>query len=67
MYVLLRVEGATDSLALAKSLVTDTRLGLAPGIAFGPECEGYLRWCTARPPATLLAGVERLQRYLRSA
>jgi aspartate/methionine/tyrosine aminotransferase len=65
MYVLLRIDGATDSLALAKSLVAEARLGLAPGIAFGPECEGYLRWCTARPAQTLRQGIERLDAYLR--
>jgi aspartate/methionine/tyrosine aminotransferase len=64
MYVLLRVEGRHDSLALAKSLVREARLGLAPGVAFGPECEGYLRWCVAKPTATLLDGVGRLAGYL---
>ena len=34
-------------LALAKRLVTDHGLGLAPGAAFGPEGEGWLRWCFA--------------------
>jgi aspartate/methionine/tyrosine aminotransferase len=64
MYVLLRVEGEPDSLALAKALVREARLGLAPGVAFGPECEGFLRWCIARPPGVLQQGVERLARYL---
>ena len=64
MYVLLRVDGKPDSLALAKALAREARLGLAPGIAFGPQCEGYLRWCIARPPATLHEGVERLAGFL---
>jgi len=66
MYVLLRVDAEPDSLALAKALVREARLGLAPGIAFGPECEGYLRWCIARPPAVLLDGVSRLAKFLSS-
>jgi aspartate/methionine/tyrosine aminotransferase len=66
MYVLLRVDGTSDSLALAKSLVAKAGLGLAPGIAFGPECEGFLRWCTARPADTLKRGIDRLDGYLRS-
>jgi aspartate/methionine/tyrosine aminotransferase len=66
MYVLLRVEGEPDSLALAKALVREARLGLAPGVAFGPQCEGYLRWCVARPPAVLQEGARRLARYLAS-
>jgi len=64
MYVLLRIDGEHDSLELAKALARDARVGLAPGIAFGPECEGYLRWCIARPPATLHDGVERLAGFL---
>lgn len=64
MYVLLRIEGERDSLELAKALAREARLGLAPGIAFGPECEGYLRWCIAREPVILYEGVERLAGFL---
>jgi len=64
MYVLLRLDGHPDSLALARSLVSEAHLGLAPGIAFGPECEGYLRWCIARPAPILQDGVNRLARFL---
>ena len=28
-------------------LVAEVGLGLAPGIAFAPEAEGWLRWCFA--------------------
>ena len=65
MYAFLRVEGESDSLALAKRLVAEQGLGLAPGSAFGAEGEGWLRWCFAsRQPARMLQGVERLQRAL---
>ena len=64
MYVLLRVDGERDSLVLAKALVHEARLGLAPGVAFGPEGEGWLRWCVARPAATLEDGVDRLAAFL---
>jgi aspartate/methionine/tyrosine aminotransferase len=47
MYAFFRVEGQDDSLALAKRLVREHGLGLAPGVAFGPEGEGWLRWCFA--------------------
>lgn len=61
MYAFFRIEGQADSLALAKRLVREQGLGLAPGIAFGPEGEGWLRWCFAsRDPARLDAGVQRL-------
>ena len=64
MYAFFRVEGQRDSLALAKALVREQRLGLAPGSAFGPEGEGYLRWCFANPDGMLLDGVARLARFL---
>ncbi|MGU3776632.1 pyridoxal phosphate-dependent aminotransferase [Burkholderia metallica] len=64
MYLFLRLPGASDSLAFCKTLVRDAGLGLAPGRAFGPEGEGFVRWCYACDPAGLDAGVERLRRFL---
>jgi len=66
MYAFFRVGGVTDSLALCKQLVTEAGLGLAPGIAFGPEAEGYLRWCFATNPGRIDQGLERFQRGLAS-
>jgi len=61
MYAFFRVEGQTDSLALAKHLVAAHGLGLAPGVAFGDEAEGWLRWCfAAKDPARLTQGMARL-------
>jgi aspartate/methionine/tyrosine aminotransferase len=66
MYAFFRIEGEDDSLALAKRLVAERGLGLAPGAAFGPEGEGWLRWCFAsKDPARLDAGLERLAAALR--
>jgi aspartate/methionine/tyrosine aminotransferase len=67
MYAFFRVPGASDdSLSFAKRLVTDHGLGLAPGVAFGDEAEGWLRWCFAsRDPARLDAGLTRLAGALR--
>ena len=47
MYAFFRIDGLTDSLAFCKELVRDAKLGLAPGRAFGPEGEGFVRWCFA--------------------
>lgn len=65
MYLFLRIAGATDSLALAKDLVARAGLGLAPGVAFGPEGEGFLRWCFAASEELLERGADRLANYLR--
>ena len=64
MYLFFRLDGEADSLALARRLVRDAKLGLAPGIAFGPEGEGFLRWCFARPVEQLHEGARRLRTAL---
>jgi aspartate/methionine/tyrosine aminotransferase len=68
MYLFFKVAGFSgDSLAFAKRLVAEAGLGIAPGVAFGPEGEGYLRWCFAASDALLLQGAERLRTFLKSA
>ncbi|HUD31966.1 MAG TPA: aminotransferase class I/II-fold pyridoxal phosphate-dependent enzyme, partial [Variovorax sp.] len=65
MYAFFRLEGFGDSLDVAKRLVAEAGLGLAPGDAFGPEARGWLRWCFAsRDPQRLVQGVERLGKWL---
>lgn len=66
MYLFFRHRRESDSLALATHLVREAGLGLAPGVAFGPEGQGFLRWCFARPQADLRRGVERLAAGLES-
>jgi len=65
MYVFFRVAGVSDSLEFCKRLVRDVGLGLAPGSAFGPEGEGFVRWCFAAETDRLADGVARLRRALR--
>ena len=72
MYAFFRLEDAArfgDSLDVAKRLVAEAGLGLAPGNAFmvnpGPEAQGWLRWCFAsRDTARLGQGVDRLHHWL---
>ena len=64
MYAFIRVKGVDESLAFCKKLVKETGLGLAPGSAFGPEGEGFVRWCFAASEDKLAEGVERLRRGL---
>ena len=63
-YAFFRVEGCTDSMALCKDLIAQVGLGLAPGAAFGPEGEGWIRWCFAARPEKNAAGLARLAQYL---
>ena len=65
MYAFFRIQGQDDCLDVAKRLVREAGLGLAPGSAFGPEAAGWLRWCFAsRDTGRLLEGVDRLKRWL---
>jgi len=64
MYAFFRIRGMRDSLAFCKKLVAEHGLGLAPGAAFGPEGESYVRWCFAADEAKLAGGVARLRRAL---
>ena len=66
LYAFFRVAGEDDSVAFAKRLVAAHGLGLAPGLAFGAEAEGWLRWCfAAHDPARLDAGLLRLRGALQ--
>jgi aspartate aminotransferase len=64
MYLFLRVAGEDDSVRLATRLIEEVGLGLAPGRAFGPEGEGWLRWCYAAEWKKNESGIERLSRFL---
>jgi aspartate/methionine/tyrosine aminotransferase len=64
LYVFFRIAGHTDSLTVAKRLVAEAGLGLAPGVAFGPESEGWLRWCFATTDEAIDDGLVRLGRWL---
>jgi len=65
MYAFFRLSGERDSLALAKRLVAEAGLGLAPGAAFGEGGEGWLRWCFAAERDRLDDGLARLRAYLK--
>ena len=65
-YAFFRIDGLTDSLGFAKRLLREARVGLAPGIAFGPAGEGYLRLCYARDPELMQTALDRLDAFMRS-
>ncbi len=72
MYAFFRLEDQArfgDSLAVAKRLVLEAGLGLAPGNAFmvnpGADSQGWLRWCFASQDlGRLEQGVQRLKSWL---
>jgi aspartate/methionine/tyrosine aminotransferase len=64
-YAFLQIDGLADSLSFAKRLVTEARVGIAPGAAFGLGGEGHLRLCFAASAERLVPGLERLAAALR--
>lgn len=64
MYAFFRIEGRSNSLALATELIDKVGLGLAPGGAFGPEGSEWLRWCHAVDVGKLNLGLDRLREFL---
>ncbi len=68
MYAFFQIAGHTDALRTAKRLVMEAGLGLAPGNAFAPEGEGWLRWCFAsKDLARLALGVQRLRSWISTS
>ncbi len=64
MYCFFAVSGCTDSVALASRLMHEARVGLAPGLAFGPAGEGCLRLCFAVGRERLEEACTRIEGYL---
>ena len=63
-YCFFEVVGMDDSFAAAVDIMEKTKVGLAPGVAFGSVGEGYLRLCYAQPEQILNEAFDRLEIYL---
>jgi len=66
-YVFPRIRGLGDSFAFCKRLLEETRVGLAPGVAFGAGGEGSVRICYAAERSILEPAMERLTKFLRAS
>jgi aspartate/methionine/tyrosine aminotransferase len=55
---------AGDSYKLAFDILEKARVGVAPGIDFGPNGEGYLRFSYANSLENIKEGMDRLEKYL---
>ncbi|MBS3920229.1 MAG: pyridoxal phosphate-dependent aminotransferase [Deltaproteobacteria bacterium] len=53
-----------DSYRLAFDILQEAKVGVAPGIDFGTNAEGYLRFCYANSMENIVEGMNRLERYL---
>ncbi len=63
-YLMAHVAGAESSLDLAFRLLREAKVGVAPGTAFGPEGEGFVRICFAISPGLAREAVARLSAVL---
>ena len=63
-YVFFSVEGMQGSYQFAEEALHKTKVGLAPGEAFGSEGQGYLRICYATEPEVLAEALDRLEPML---
>jgi aspartate aminotransferase len=63
-YLFPKIDGLTDSFEFCKRLLIETRVGLAPGIAFGAGGEGSIRICYAADRQVLEPAMDRLGRFL---
>jgi len=56
---------SNDSYALAFDILENAHVGVTPGIDFGPNGEGYLRFSYANSIENIKEGLDRLEKYLR--
>ena len=63
-YAFPEVRGLKDSLSFAKKMLLETGVGMAPGIAFGPAGEGYMRMCFAASDKVLVPALERFKGFV---
>ncbi len=64
-YLMARVAGPETSLDLAFRLLREAKVGVAPGTAFGPDGEGFIRICFAISPGLAQQAMARLATGLR--
>ncbi|MER8471286.1 pyridoxal phosphate-dependent aminotransferase [Mesorhizobium sp. M0991] len=65
-YLFFAVDGITDSRAAAFDMVDRANVGLAPGTAFGPGGEAFLRLCFHRRLDQLEEAAHRLAKLMKS-
>ena len=63
-YLFPKIEGLTDSFEFSKRLLLETKVGLAPGVAFGNGGEGNVRICYAAELPILRDAMGRLKVFL---
>jgi aspartate/methionine/tyrosine aminotransferase len=55
---------SSDSYRLAFDILHNAKVGVTPGVDFGPNCEGYIRFTYANSLKNIAEGMDRLEQYL---
>ena len=63
-YLFFSIDGEADTAGLGLRLVDEANIGLAPGTAFGPGGEQFMRICFARRADDLAEAMRRLMAWL---
>ena len=65
-YLFARIDGVDDSFEFSKRLLMETKVGLAPGVAFGAGGEGHVRICYASDRPVLEEAMARVKNFLEA-
>ena len=63
-YLFPKIDGLADSFDFCKRMLSETKVGLAPGVAFGAGGEGSVRLCYASERSILEPAMERVAKYI---
>ncbi|HYP12552.1 MAG TPA: aminotransferase class I/II-fold pyridoxal phosphate-dependent enzyme, partial [Bryobacteraceae bacterium] len=65
-YLFPKIDGLDDSFDFCKRLLLETKVGLAPGVAFGDGGEGSVRLCYAADRSVLEPAMERVVGFFKA-
>lgn len=63
-YLFPRIDGVTDTMDFCLRLLQETKVAVAPGLAFGPGGDGHIRICFASDMSILEPALERFTRFV---
>jgi aspartate aminotransferase len=61
------ITGESLSWAMTEYLITQARIGCVPGVDFGPEAEGYMRFCFGRSREELAGALASMKALFESS
>jgi aspartate/methionine/tyrosine aminotransferase len=61
------IHGMNSGMEMAKRILSEVSVGIAPGSGFGPGAESYLRLCFAVDHGILKSAAERLTEFFAKA